>query len=38
MKQPSFFNQILQYLFIKKKDANAPKALDIKFMHGMNRI
>jgi hypothetical protein len=38
MKQPSFFNQILQYLFIKKKDANAPNAMDIKFMHGMNRI
>jgi len=38
MKQPSFFTQILQYLYIKKRDADTPHNTNIKFMHGMNRI
>ncbi len=38
MEQPSIFQQILQYLYLKKKNPNAPHNLNIKFMHGMNRI
>ena len=32
------WQQILQYLFIKKKHPDAPKSIDLKLMHGMNRI
>lgn len=32
------WNQIQQYLFIKKEDPNAPKSAWMKYMHGMNRI
>lgn len=32
------WNQILVYLYLRKKDPNAPKSIDLKFMHGMNRI
>lgn len=32
------WNQIQQYLFIKKEDPNAPKTPWMKYMHGMNRI
>lgn len=32
------WNQILQYLYLRKKDPNAPANMNIKFMHGMNRI
>lgn len=32
------WNQILQYLYIKKRDPNQPRNTYIKFMHGMNRI
>lgn len=32
------WNQIQQYLFIKKADPNAPKSQWMKYMHGMNRI
>jgi hypothetical protein len=32
------WNQIQQYLFIKKEDPNAPKSPWMKYMHGMNRI
>lgn len=38
MKQPSFTDQILQYLFLRKKNTDAPKSIDLRFMHGMNRI
>ncbi|MEZ5047330.1 MAG: DUF6728 family protein [Chitinophagaceae bacterium] len=38
MKQPSFWQQISQYLFLKKREPDAPHNLNIKFMHGMNRI
>lgn len=33
-----FWRQIQTYFYIKKRDPNEPKNLDIKFMHGMNRI
>lgn len=33
-----FLNQIAEYLFLKKKDPNAPRTQWMKYMHGMNRI
>lgn len=30
--------QIAEYLYIKKKDPNAPHSQWIKYMHGINRI
>jgi len=33
-----FFRQIAEYLYIKKRDPNAPHDINIKLMHGMNRI
>jgi hypothetical protein len=30
--------QIGEYLFIKKKDPNAPRTQWMKYMHGVNRI
>ncbi len=30
--------QIAEYLYIKKRDPNAPRNKYIKYMHGMNRI
>lgn len=32
------WQQILTYFYIRKKDPNAPTNMNIKFMHGMNRI
>ncbi|HNB80653.1 MAG TPA: hypothetical protein PLP14_01060 [Chitinophagaceae bacterium] len=32
------WNQILRYLYLKKRDPNAPVNTNIKLMHGMNRI
>lgn len=32
------WDQIAQYLFLKKKDPTAPKNFSVKFMHGINRI
>jgi hypothetical protein len=32
------WKQILTYLYIRKRDSNAPRNMDLKFMHGMNRI
>ncbi|WP_415159762.1 DUF6728 family protein [Parafilimonas sp.] len=32
------WRQIQEYLFIRKRDPNAPKNTYIKMMHGMNRI
>ena len=32
------WRQIQEYLFIKKRDPNAPRNTYIKYMHGMNRI
>jgi cob(I)alamin adenosyltransferase len=30
--------QVAEYLFIKKKDPNAPKTFNIKAMHFINRL
>lgn len=32
------WNQVAQYLYLKKKDPNTPKSDFIKYMHGINRI
>jgi len=32
-----FWRQVGEYLFIKKRDPNAPRSKYIKYMHGMNR-
>ena len=32
------WRQIAEYLYIKKKDPNAPNSQWIKYMHGINRI
>lgn len=32
------WNQIAQYLYLKKKDPNAPNTPFVKYMHGINRI
>lgn len=32
------FNQIAQYLYLKKKDPNAPQSQWVKYMHGINRL
>jgi len=34
----TFGDQIKEYLFIKKKEKDAPDNTSIKLMHGMNRI
>lgn len=34
----SFWGQIKEYLFLKKKDTSKPNNINIKLMHGMNRI
>ncbi|WP_317131881.1 MULTISPECIES: DUF6728 family protein [Chitinophaga] len=34
----SIWKQILRYLYIGKKDPNAPKTRYVAMMHGMNRI
>ena len=31
-------NQVAQYLYLKKKDPNAPNTQFVKYMHGINRI
>jgi hypothetical protein len=32
------FRQIAEYLYIKKKDPNAPHSGWMRYMHGINRI
>ncbi|WP_169818795.1 DUF6728 family protein [Niabella ginsenosidivorans] len=32
------WNQIAQYLFLKKKDPNQPKSKWVGYMHGINRL
>ena len=32
------WRQIQTYLFLKKRDPNAPDTKYVKYMHGMNRI
>lgn len=31
-------NQIAEYLYLKKKDPDAPNTRWVKYMHGINRI
>ena len=31
-------NQVAEYLYLKKKDPDAPKSEWLKYMHGINRI
>ncbi|MBK8610501.1 MAG: hypothetical protein IPL84_11330 [Chitinophagaceae bacterium] len=31
-------NQIAEYLYLKKKDPNAPRTQWMKYMHGINRL
>lgn len=43
LHQIPFFNmgilsQIAEYLYLKKKDPNAPKSQFVKYMHGINRL
>lgn len=32
------WNQIAQYLFLKKSDPQRPKSEFVKYMHGINRL
>ena len=32
------WKQILTYFYLRKRDPNEPSNINIKFMHGMNRI
>ena len=32
------FKQIAEYLYLRKKDPNAPSTQWMKYMHGINRI
>lgn len=32
------WNQIAQYLYLKKKNPDSPKTFNVKAMHGINRI
>ena len=32
------WNQVAQYLYLKKKDPAAPNSQFVKYMHGINRI
>lgn len=32
------FKQVAEYLYLKKKDPNAPNSQWVKYMHGINRI
>ena len=38
MMKNGFWDQILTYFYIRKRDKNAPKNVNIFLMHGMNRI
>lgn len=31
-------SQIAEYLYIKKKDPDAPRSTFVKYMHGINRL
>jgi len=31
-------NQLAEYLYLRKKDPNAPKSRWVQYMHGINRI
>lgn len=32
------WNQVAQYLYLRKKDPNTPNSQFVKYMHGINRI
>ncbi|MGB4845593.1 MAG: DUF6728 family protein [Ferruginibacter sp.] len=32
------FNQIAEYLYLKKKDPDRPRSKFVKYMHGINRL
>lgn len=32
------WKQILTYLYLRKRDPNDPRNINVKLMHGMNRI
>jgi hypothetical protein len=34
----AIWRQLAEYLYLKKKDPNAPRTQWMKYMHGMNRI
>ena len=34
----TIWQQILTYFYIRKRDPNEPRNIDLKMMHGMNRI
>ncbi|MBY0535956.1 MAG: hypothetical protein K2P88_08910 [Chitinophagaceae bacterium] len=34
----NILDQITEYLYLKKKDPNAPRTQWMKYMHGINRI
>ena len=36
--QMGIWKQLAEYLYIKKRDPNAPRTQWMKYMHGMNRI
>ncbi len=38
MNEMGILNQIAEYLYIKKRDPNAPNSQWMKYMHGINRI
>jgi len=37
-KTMGILNQIAEYLYLKKKDPDAPNTKWVKYMHGINRI
>jgi hypothetical protein len=37
MKQ-TIWNQVLTYFYIRKRNPDEPRNINLKFMHGMNRI
>ncbi len=37
-KHMGILNQIAEYLYLKKKDPDAPKSTWVRYMHGINRI
>lgn len=37
-KHMGILNQIAEYLYLKKKDPDAPNTKWVKYMHGINRI
>jgi len=33
-----FFDQLAEYLYLKKKDPNRPNSSFVRYMHGINRL